>query len=309
MSWYWHSDSQPNSIESQIHNMLFNDLTYRAIVSVRESVDANATISARSPTLAYLLDQGYVLSQVLALQKLLDKRRGMVSVKRLLAEIEEDRGLITREVYVAGDGLPYDCDAWPQDIDKTHPMIQMWGIDAPALHSFASSKFLHETFDVLSGKQVSERARDDVIPKSVFRKLDSWISTPAADQIAKIRHNFIAHAANAINLGSLRFNGVRFAHIDELQRAIVRVERALTDHILAIRVERNVVPMAPLGLFRGLDSIYSRPEDEKSMYYRWSELSEERDGWSRGVLEELTTNGAGRDASDSSPPFPPPPAA
>lgn len=83
MSWYWHSDSQPNSIESQIHNMLFNDLTYRAIVSVRESVDANATISARSPTLAYLLDQGYVLSQVLALQKLLDKRRGMVSVKRL----------------------------------------------------------------------------------------------------------------------------------------------------------------------------------------------------------------------------------
>src|SRR5450759_2357155 len=69
MAWYEHSESEPNSIESQIHTMLFNDLTYRAIVSVRASVDANLPISARSATLAYLLDHGYVVSQVLAIQR------------------------------------------------------------------------------------------------------------------------------------------------------------------------------------------------------------------------------------------------
>lgn len=45
MSWYGYGDLQPNSIETQIHRMLFNDLTYRATVSVRASVDANIPIS------------------------------------------------------------------------------------------------------------------------------------------------------------------------------------------------------------------------------------------------------------------------
>ena len=48
MSWYRYNTSEPHSIESQIHQMLFSDLTYLAIVSVRESVVADVAISARS---------------------------------------------------------------------------------------------------------------------------------------------------------------------------------------------------------------------------------------------------------------------
>ena len=110
MSWYEHSDLEPNSIESQIHTMLFNDLTYRACVSVRNLQGSDLEISAHSPTLAYLLDQGYVLSQVLSIQKLLDDGRGVISVKRLLKDVRKHRKLITREAYVAGDGTPYDYD-------------------------------------------------------------------------------------------------------------------------------------------------------------------------------------------------------
>jgi hypothetical protein len=61
MSWYRYNTSEPHSIESQIHQMLFSDLTYRAIVSVRE------------------LDRGYLFSQVLSLQKLLDDRKDVIS--------------------------------------------------------------------------------------------------------------------------------------------------------------------------------------------------------------------------------------
>lgn len=102
MSWYGYGALEPNSIQSQIHRMLFNDLTYRATVSVRASVNANVPISARSATLAYLLDEGYVVSQVLALQRLVDNRRDVISVKRLLKDVEKHRGLITREI---GSGL------------------------------------------------------------------------------------------------------------------------------------------------------------------------------------------------------------
>ncbi len=295
MSWYGYGDLQPNSIETQIHRMLFNDLTYRATVSVRASVDANIPISARSPTLAYLLDQGYVVSQVLSLQKLLDDRNDVISVKRLLKDVEKHRSLITREVYVAGTGFPYDYNSWSDAADKTDPMVQMWGIQTPGLNQFADSKHLHEIFDQLSGKKADQRTRDDVIPKSVFRTMDGWISGPSADEISSIRHNFIAHSADAVRLGSAQFKGVKFTQIDDLQRAIVRVARALTDHVLSIRIASEVVPRAPLGIFSRLDLPYSPSDAETLMHQRWDHLSEERNGWRQGILQDLTSGSAHSD--------------
>jgi AbiU2 len=289
MKWYEHNDSEPNSIESQIHRMLFNDLTYRGIVSVRASVDTDLRISARSATLAYLLDHGYVVSQVLSIQKLLDPRKDVISVKRLLRDIEKHRELITREIYVAGDGHPYDYASWGQTVSPSDPMPQILGIEAPGLVRFAISKDLHDKFDLLSGKRARERTRDDVIPKSIFRTLDSWISGRSADDISEIRNTFIAHSADAIRRGSAQFTGVKFSQIDELQQAIVRVERALTDYVLSRRVARDVVPFPPLGIFSGLGLPYCPPETEDSMHQRWDELSEDRNAWTQGVLQDLAT--------------------
>jgi hypothetical protein len=171
-------------------------------------------------------------------------------------------------------------------------MVEMYGIDAPGLFRFATSKYLHGTFDLLSGKQPIERTRKDVIPESIFKALETWISGPSAREITSIRHNFIAHAANAIRLGSLRFKGVKLSQIDDLQRAIVRVERALTDHVLSIRIARDVVPSAPLGVFRGLDLPYSPPQTDLSMHRRWNELSDERNQWKDDVLRDLTSTAA-----------------
>ncbi len=289
MSWYGYGSPEPNNIQTQIHRMFFNDLTYRATVSVRSSVGAETDISARSATLAYLLDQGYVVSQVLALQRLLDDRKDVISVKRLLKNVEKNRALITREVYVAGDGLPYDHSSWVNAVDKSDPMIQIYGFDAPGLHRFAISKHLHETFDLLSGKKPEQRTRFDVIPKSIFRKLDGWISGPSATEIGGLRNNFVAHAADSLRLGSAQFNGVSFLQIDELQRNIVRVIHALIDDILSIRIGRSVIPMAPLGIFRGLNLPYSPSDAEANMHQRWNDLSKERNGWNTGVLQQLTS--------------------
>src|SRR5271163_1931904 len=133
MSWYEHRPDEPHSIESQIHQMIFNDLTYRAGVSVRSSIPNEVPISARSPTLAYLIDRGYFFSQVLAIQKLLDDGSDVISVRRFLKDIRRNRAVITREVYVSGDGLPYDFNSWTAIKPQTDLGVQMWGINAPGL--------------------------------------------------------------------------------------------------------------------------------------------------------------------------------
>jgi hypothetical protein len=288
ISWYRHDPSEPHSIEAQIHRMLFNDITYRATVSVREPVAADVAISARSSTLAYLLDQGYLVSQVLSIEKLLDNGGGVISLKRLLKDVEKHRKIITREIYVAGDGLPYDYRSWGEAIDKTDPMVQMYGIGAPGLVRFAVSKELHETFDLLSGKQEHERNRNDVIRESIFKALNSWINCPSAREISTIRNTFIAHAGDAFRRGSYKFSGVKLSQIDEVQRAIVRVERALTDYVLSIRMGREVVPIRPLGIFSGLDLPYCSSVAQDSMHRLWDELSAQRNAWKQGVLQEAT---------------------
>jgi hypothetical protein len=101
------------------------------------------------------------------------------------------------------------------------------------------------------------------------------------------RNNFLAHAADEASRGETKYEGVRFTELDEAQRAIIRVERAVTDLILARRIAREVVPMPPLGLFAKLDLAYATKDAENQMYTRWDELSDERNKWKQGLLEEL----------------------
>jgi hypothetical protein len=287
MSWYERSPGEPHSIESQIHRMIFDDLTYRAILSVRESVAAETAISARSSTLAYLTDRGYFLSQVLAIQKLLDNGSDVISVRRLLKDVEAHRDVITREVYVSGDGHPYDYNCWPEALPPGDPGFQIFGFGHPRLAAYAVSKELHETFDILSAKETNQRSRQDTIRPSVFKTLNGWIDVPSANEIEHIRNNFIAHSADAFKRGTYQFEGVKFSQIDELQRAIIRVERALTDCILSIRIAREVVPFKPLGIFANLNLPYAPLGAQDLMHKRWDELEEERNAWKNGILEEM----------------------
>jgi hypothetical protein len=52
-----------------------------------EPSPADVAVSARPSTLECLLDRGYVFSQVLALQKLLDNGNDVTSIKRLLKDV------------------------------------------------------------------------------------------------------------------------------------------------------------------------------------------------------------------------------
>jgi len=98
MQWYEHSSDNPNTIEGQIMNMMFHDLTYRSITSIRGSLSPDTQVSARSSTLAYIIDSRYLANQVLAVSKLVDSRPDVVSVLRLVKDIKKKRQKITHEI-------------------------------------------------------------------------------------------------------------------------------------------------------------------------------------------------------------------
>jgi hypothetical protein len=283
LSWYELRKGEPNTIQQQLFTMIFLDMEYRLLASARQSADQ--TFSAQSGLLAHFLDQGYVATQVLAIRKLLDGRKDVFSLRRLLEDISDHRQLITRETYVCHGGLPYDSEAWQSQAQTIE--VQIWGIEAPGLGRFLGSRVRHEMFDKLSGVLPAARQREDLIKVDVFAKLKNLLMNSTAEKIVLLSHKFFAHAATEDSRGTLAFSGIKLADVDEVQRAFVRVERAITDLLLFIAIAREVVPMPPLGMFKGLEHPYASAEAIKNMDTIWDQLSEERNHWGKEIEQQI----------------------
>jgi hypothetical protein len=286
LSWYELRQGEPNTVQAQIFNMMYLDLVYRTLVVPRHKSDEHLKIAAKSNVLAHFLDQAYVASQILAIRRLLDTRNDVFSLRRLLDDITNHRLLITREIYVCHDGLPYDSEAWqsvPHGIEG-----QIWGIEAPQFDKYLSSRSRHETFDRLSAASCpTVRKRCDRIKLSVFQELKNWLTNGTADKLILLSHKFFAHASSTDSRGSLQNSGISLADVDKVQRALVRVERAITDLLLFVGIVRDVVPMPPLGLLKGLDEPYTTGDMIQKMEDCWDDLVAERNQWSKGIADDL----------------------
>jgi hypothetical protein len=142
-------------------------------------------------------------------------------------------------------------------------------------------------FDKLSGVLPTSRKREDLIKVEVFGKLKSLLVNSTAKKIVILSHKFFAHAATEDSRGTLAFSGIKLSDVDEVQRAFVRVERAITDVLLFIAIGRQVVPMQPLGMFKGLEHPYASVESVKNMDKIWHQLEEERNRWAEGIEKDI----------------------
>jgi hypothetical protein len=80
---------------------------------------------------------------------------------------------------------------------------------------------------------------------------------------------------------------ISLADVDNVQRALVRVERAITDLLLFTGISREVVPIPPLGLLKGLDAPYTTGDLIQKIEERWDQLVAERNQWSKGIVDDL----------------------
>ncbi len=105
--------------------------------------------------------------------------------------------------------------------------------------------------------------------------------------MVKLSHEFFAHAADKSHQGDLEYKEILLSDIESAQRAILRVERAISDDILFIAIARDVVAMQPLGLLKSLDSPYVDTAMIEHMQHHWDQLTADRNRWKDGYREEL----------------------
>ena len=200
----WLQGDPRNSINRQLYGMMWDDAAFRALNEARRFSSPTHPTGATAPLLAGLIDQGFVATQILAIARLVDHRRDVISLRRLLDDIDAHANLITREIFVCYDGLPFDPvaaeraywerEGWP-------PSGGMIGLPTEGPDAFDMSRMAHEAFDKVAAPGSVSRARGDRIDPAVFASLRDTLAAPDVAAILKLRHKFVAHAADAASRG------------------------------------------------------------------------------------------------------------
>ena len=181
-----------HAVWRQITSMLWNDAVFRTANEARRlSRVGGYKSSARNWSIARFLDQGFVATQTLSIRKLMEKAstnpaKQVVSLRRVIDDIVSNRELITREIYVSHDGLPYDPEpgrqAYYQAALKRGSGVQVDWLPTSGPDAWDMAEIVNKQFDAIS--RGGERSRDDLIRPDVFERIEQELTDSGWADIA-----------------------------------------------------------------------------------------------------------------------------
>jgi hypothetical protein len=281
----WLKTDEHHAISPLISSMAWNDVVFRTIWRITE-IDPGSGLY--NPLLAEALIEGHFAIQVLAIRRLMDRRRGIISLWRLLEDIKKNISLFTRENFVAYDGLPYDYEATAHRVMVHLGWGPFWAArSGPDAHW--PSKRAHEVFDRLARTAPASRSRTDRVPKAVIDTLFGWLTSSEADQLVEWSHAFLAHAADRTSRQRIDLAAARpsLEKISSVLRCFVRVAEAVQGYVLFDSGHGMIVPTPQFNQFDRLASPLLASGGRDDLGDVWEQLAKERDGYLEGTFEAL----------------------
>ena len=229
-----------------------------------------------------LLDRGFVTSQLMTIRRLVDRKRDVISVPRLLNEIKANKYLITREMYVCFDGLPYDYGPAYQKyfakLEFKNGVSQMQSVPSHGPKAWSSSEQLHEHFDKLSGTNPKNRSPTDQIRTKVISDLFDRLN--ACSELEKAATELFAHTPDpqrGRGWGRKRFR-ITLNKLRRAQFAICQVVH-LIDSQLLWESSSSIIPIPQFNYLEHFDKSWVTLGRHRKLYEFWDAHVEEVDGW------------------------------
>lgn len=271
--WYeWLFGDDQHSISKRLTTIVWDDAIFRTLNEARRiSAEHPSTENGFNADLLDLLDRSFVVNQVMALRRLTDPgfhdpKKGVISLERLLADIEENSHLLTREHYICFDGTPYDKLIHDNDQLRTFMREEM-----------------HSTFDILSRTSATSRSRKDAVQPALLREVVKTLA--ACGDFRDYANKFIAHAA-APSTTRQRVSQETKVTLDKLDAAYRAVVRAASFVGTAILFERSLgdVPTPQYDHLENLDKPMVPPGGLDALAEFWQTRVDEVRMWSEDVL-------------------------
>ncbi len=293
MDEYFNSDKH-HPIWSQISSLLWRDGIFRVVNEARRAASENPSpdIGVNGPV-SDLIDIGFVSTQTTAIRRLTEKnwsnpKKAVISVRRALHELRDARDIITREVYVANDGLPYDYEAvlnkW-FTTDAAQNPNSCGFIDGEGPKGWPASERAHKNFDKLAGVDAKNRKRSDLIDPKIFDLLDATLNE--CEPVCAYADKFIAHAADSTSREELPEDErtVSLAKFDECYKSIYQVAWYIYGSLLWI-ASHGGLPVPQYDHLKYLDKPWMLRETLDGARKKWSERGDEISKWARDIRPE-----------------------
>jgi chorismate mutase len=272
------SEDHHHSVNGQLSGLLWQDTAFQLFNEMRRGAPGTRPATITSGLLAEALDSGYVTNMIVGIGRLIDKDRDVVSLRRVFDDVYRHRELITREIYVCHDGLPYDPKSVPPPWERGSPG-ELIGTIAGGPLDASSSELLHTAFDRLSGVPPDSRTRNDQIADAIFKEIETLLSDAAIQDILDRRNKFVAHAADAKSRAKrpLANYTVSMADVESALRPIVKALDKLQGDILSAG-GRGLMEVAQFNVLEGLSGTLT-DDQLLELHDIWDRLSDARNKW------------------------------
>ena len=224
----WLDTDPDHAIWPTIHGLVWREVSYSTIAHVGDGYPGGAL---NNSLIGEAILDGHVTLQVLAIRRLVDTTKNVISLQKLLQEIRANSRLLTRENYVCFDGLPYDYARVQQEELVSYTGGARWA-KTTGPGAWSAAERAHKHFDRLAGVAPKGRARTDRICLEIIDRIDQWMEESGADEITKWSHAYLAHAGSPSSRQALGDYGLKGNAIKAAIRSLACVAEAISAEIL-----------------------------------------------------------------------------
>lgn len=274
LSWIDHDEH--HGIGSVVSSMVWSDVSIRTLSQIAMT---NENSALNNSLVTEGLVNGYIATQVLAIRRLMDHRGDVISLRRLVKDVQSNIKLFTRENYVCFDGLPYDYEAVGRVVADSRKSDIFWS-DSSGPMAFGASQMAHEWFDSLTGISPQNRNRQDCLSASRLKTIESWLDESAAEELANWSHAFLAHAGSLEVRSKFTNAGPTLNKISEAIKILAKAtESILSWFLYSSRFKGSLMPAAQFNQFEKMNFPVLMPDLADKAVESWSQLGAERDRW------------------------------
>ena len=283
------SDNSGPSINNQIVRMIWDAAAYRMINEARkyakqteDSVELNSMVHS-------LINRNFFASQAMAIRRLMDRRRKVISLYRLLGDMQTNRCLWTREHVFTAEGLLYDYGeiqkaAFAYGEQQARAGEGAWFV--PEHLNWHKHENRHQHIDKLSGTTHDQRAHGDTVRNKVFSRLKGKLGV--CDSIVTHVNNFIAHAAAPGSETKVTADSVSvtLGHLWDAHEAICKVASFVSIWLLG-GPSHSPLATPQFNQFKYMDRPLITEENIPQLADTWQEYDRETHKWTLWGPDEL----------------------
>lgn len=273
----WLLGEDENSIRNQIFGMIWNAAVFEIVKTAHtEAFTRGGEKALPNWAVSDLILYAYFETQVSAIMRLLDGRQrpDIVSLTRLITEIQASQPCLTRKNLLDAFGLPYHSEA-----GLTSARIQS---DPKEFERYVRAENMDKRMDKLAGiPAANQRKPTDTISKSLLEGIYERIESPELKDIREYRHKFVGHAASPQSRKWKHTSDfeISLGKISQAHKIICETTAFLAETLFGRRI-MQFLPSCGRDVFENLNVPLAAQEDVNTLRAQWDKYKKTTEEWS-----------------------------